>query len=192
MITFATLLGLMMVSSTVDFSDVMDRINGTDDDDDMPDDDTEWLRAETPAFGFGLDQLLDGAQPTDIFSEFGDEMQSYYEDEAACDAFSDGELGETRAPVGASLDDWLAMTGGAPTLIDEYDETEDALFVVYDALAHPHPVLSVGPSDTGEDDAMLMLDGLPLAVVSGGAGLDLGMVNLVPEAQFPQALAAGA
>jgi len=192
MITFASLLGLMMVGSTVDFSDVMDRLSGADDDDDISGDETEGFREEIPAFGFGLEQLLDGAVPTDVFSEFGDEMQSYYEDEAACDAFSEGELGETEAPVGASLDDWLAMTDGAPTLIDEYDETEDALFVVYDASAHPDPVLSVAPSDTGEDDAMLLLDGMPLAVVSGGAGLDLGMVNLVPEAQFPQALAAGA
>ncbi|TCP39766.1 hypothetical protein [Rhodovulum marinum] len=191
MITFASLLGLMMVGSSVDFGDAMDRLTGSNDDD-TPEDDGDAFNEEVRAFGFGLEQLLDGAVPTDAFSEFGDEMQSYYEDEAALDALADGALGETADPVGATLDDWLAMTDGAPTLIDEYDETEDALFVVYDAQAHPDPVLSVGPSDTGEDDAMLLLDGMPLAVVSGGAGLDLDMVSLVPEAQFPMALAAGA
>ncbi|HDR27545.1 hypothetical protein [Rhodovulum sp.] len=185
MITFATLLGLMMISSTVDFGGVLDS------EDDAPDDEAGEPDSETPAFGFGFEDLLRHAVSTDEFAESEADLAHYLADEAACDAVAEGAH-DTAESVGSSLDDWLAMTSGAPTLIDTYDEAEDALFVVYDAEAHPDPVLSVGPSDTGAEDATILLDGMPLAVVSGGAGLDLSMVSLVPAAQFPAALAAGA
>ncbi|TCM86998.1 hypothetical protein [Rhodovulum steppense] len=190
MITLASLLGLMMVSSTVDFSDALDRIGGSDDDD-VPGDEPEDYRGETLAFGFGLDDLLAHAVSTDAFAETEVDLAHYLANEAACDAMAEGAQAADMS-VGSNLDDWLAMTSGAPTLIDDYDELEDALFVVYDAETHPDPVLSVGPSDTGAEDATILLDGMPLAVVSGGAGLDLSMVSLVPTAQFPAALAAGA
>ncbi|TCO73319.1 hypothetical protein [Rhodovulum euryhalinum] len=190
MITLASLLGLMMVGSTMDFSEALDLTKG--DDDDQADDDSDAPQERTPVFGFAYADLLLDAVPADDAADPDAALARYLEDEADFDAMAEGALDEPAAPAWSSLDDWLALTDGAPTLIDEYDEAEDALFVVYDAAAHPAPVLSVGPSETGEDDAMLLLDGMPLAIVSGGAGLDPSMVELVPEAQFPAALAAGA
>ncbi|GAA0305436.1 hypothetical protein [Rhodovulum strictum] len=189
MITVAALLGIMMAGSSIDFSGVLDDQTGAGDDE-SGDDEAEGLRAETPAFGFGFEDLLTGATPAEAFARTEADLARYLADEAAIDAMAE-DAQEGGHFAGSSLDDWLALTGGAPTLIDEYDEAEDALFVVYDAEAHPDPVLSVGPADTSAADATILLDGMPLAIVSGGAGLDLSMVSLVPESQFPMALAAG-
>ncbi|ARE40840.1 hypothetical protein RGUI_2699 [Rhodovulum sp. P5] len=89
-----------------------------------------------------------------------------------------------------SLDDLFDRDTRWPALVDTYDEQEDALFIVYDSKTHPDPVLSKRPSQTGTTDAMLMLDGMPLAVVSGGAGMNLAKVNLVPDTLFPEYLSA--
>jgi len=99
---------------------------------------------------------------------------------------SDGEPAawDTMGPA-LSLDDWLAAQGDAPGIVADFDATRDALLVVYDAKAHPAPVLGKRPADTGAADTMLLLDGLPLAVITGGAALDLAQVSLVPEAMFP-------
>ncbi|SIO47917.1 hypothetical protein SAMN05444722_2473 [Rhodovulum sp. ES.010] len=187
MIAFASLLGLMMAGTVVDFGDAVDR--APDDDDDMPDADGNGYAAEMPRFSF--EDLLSGAMTTEAFADPEYELESYLEDEAALDAVPEGALTSEDAPDWSSLDEWLALTGDGPTVIDEFDEAEDALFVVYDATAHPAPVLTVEASDTGDEDAMLMLDGMPLAVVGGGAGLDPDAVRLVPEGQLPEALAAG-
>lgn len=189
MIAFASLMGLMMAATAVDFSDAADDGTGLDEDE-MPENHEDRLGHAVPRFSF--EDLLNGAVTTDAFADPEHEMASYLEDEAALDAVADGSVihGETAGYSG--LDEWLELTGDGPSVIDEYDEAEDALFVVYDAAAHPDPVLGVEASENDGSDAVLTLDGMPLAVVSGGAGLDLTNVQLVPEGDFPMALAAGA
>jgi polyisoprenoid-binding protein YceI len=48
-----------------------------------------------------------------------------------------------------------------------------------DAAAHPDPQITL-ESAPGSADAVLMIDGLPLANVAGGAGLLLDAIRLVP------------
>jgi hypothetical protein len=102
------------------------------------------------------------------------------------------DKGPSAPAAGFSLENLFDRDDDGPDLIEAYDEREDALFVVYDETAHPDPVLSIGPSETGDADAMLMLDGMPLAVVSGGASLSLDAVSLVAQSALGDLLAAGA
>lgn len=67
--------------------------------------------------------------------------------------------------------------GDALDHISGYDARDDALVVVYDPALHPHPRLSLQtPENTG--DAIVLLDGIALARVQGGAGLRLQDVLL--------------
>lgn len=63
--------------------------------------------------------------------------------------------------------------------ISDYKAGEDSLVVVFDPLMHPDPHLSL---ETAEDtqDVVVVLDGVPLAIVQGGAGLTLDDVLLTP------------
>jgi hypothetical protein len=111
-------------------------------------------------------------------------------------AFDDAAFASDAAPsrtrAGFSIDDLIERDDEATDLIDQFDERQDALFVVYDAAAHPNPVLSIARSTPEAPDAMLLLDGKLLAIVSGGAELSLDSVNLVPDTALGEALAAGA
>lgn len=64
--------------------------------------------------------------------------------------------------------------------ISDYAPGEDEIVVMYDATAHPAPEITV-VSEPGSPDATLYLDGVPLAQVTGGAGLDPATIRLVPE-----------
>ncbi|WP_414898585.1 hypothetical protein [Rhodovulum sp. YEN HP10] len=80
-----------------------------------------------------------------------------------------------------------------PTVIDDYDQSTDALFVVYDSAAHPAPVLSIDATEVGDGDALIRIDGQPLAIVIGaGDTLRLGHLSLVPDTMLAEVLAAGA
>lgn len=80
-----------------------------------------------------------------------------------------------------SLSDWIAEA--RPATIADFDAIQDEIVVVYDAAAHPDPQLTVqADPDTGA--ATLMLDGLPLAVVLDGAGLEPAHVRLVSSVQL--------
>ncbi|MDZ4096868.1 MAG: calcium-binding protein [Paracoccaceae bacterium] len=74
-----------------------------------------------------------------------------------------------------ALGDWL--TEGDFADIQDYDAVEDEIVVVYDPTTHPDPQLTLQEDDE-TDDVTLLLDGLPLAVVHGGAGLDIGSIRL--------------
>ncbi|TDX30582.1 hypothetical protein [Rhodovulum visakhapatnamense] len=104
----------------------------------------------------------------------------------ADDGLADGEDGFS---IGDLFDDGEAL----PTLIEDYDQTADALFVVYDSAAHPDPVLSIGAADSGAEDALISIDGMPLAIVAGAAAtLRPSHLSLVPDTLLSDALAAGA
>lgn len=61
--------------------------------------------------------------------------------------------------------------------ITDYDPSEDELVVEYDPGTHPAPVLS-SQSIEASEDVTLLLDGVAVAVVKGGAGLDLSQITL--------------
>jgi Ca2+-binding RTX toxin-like protein len=54
--------------------------------------------------------------------------------------------------------------------ITDYDPVEDRLVVLYDAAHHTAPEISV-VTEEGSGDATVLLDGVPVAQVLGGAGL---------------------
>jgi hypothetical protein len=60
----------------------------------------------------------------------------------------------------------------------DFDAAADSLFVVYDAAAHPAPVVTLA-AGTGPQDAVLMLDGKPVAHIAGGAVLDPAAIRLI-------------
>ncbi|WP_202293686.1 hypothetical protein [Rhodovulum sulfidophilum] len=92
-----------------------------------------------------------------------------------------------------SVQDLFEDGASLPTVIDDYDQTADALFVVYDSTTHPDPVLSIDATETGAGDALIRIDGQPLAIVTGAAAtLQLGHLSLVPDTMLSDALAARA
>ncbi|MBL3573003.1 hypothetical protein JMK10_15020 [Rhodovulum sulfidophilum] len=92
-----------------------------------------------------------------------------------------------------SVQDLFEDGASLPTVIDDYDQTADALFVVYDSTTHPAPVLSIDATETGAGDALIRIDGQPLAIVTGAAAtLRLGHLSLVPDTMLSDALAARA
>lgn len=74
-----------------------------------------------------------------------------------------------------ALGDWLGQ--GEFAQIQDYDPAEDQIVVVYDAVAHPDPVLTLEQED-GSDDVTVLLDGLPLGLIAGGAGLTADAIQL--------------
>jgi hypothetical protein len=78
------------------------------------------------------------------------------------------------------LADW--SDGGALARIADFSPGEDELVVVYDPATHPDPQLTL-VSLPGSSDATVMLDGLPVAELAGGAGLDAGLFRLMPMVQ---------
>lgn len=81
---------------------------------------------------------------------------------------------------GADLFELSDLTAGdAVANISDYDANEDRLVVVFDPTMHPDPQLSLEtPKDT--DDVLVLLDGVPLAMVQGGAGMTLDDLVLTP------------
>ena len=81
---------------------------------------------------------------------------------------------------GEGADTFALVAEGAEAIqVMDFDAAEDSLVLVYDAAAHPAPVVTLAPGP-GPQDAVLMLDGLPVAQIAGAAGLDTGLVRLVP------------
>lgn len=74
-----------------------------------------------------------------------------------------------------ALGDWLGQDDFAK--IQDYDPAEDQIMVVYDALAHPDPMITLEQQD-GSDDVTVLLDGLPLGLIAGGAGLTADAIRL--------------
>lgn len=76
------------------------------------------------------------------------------------------------------LGDWIA---GNTATIQDYDASEDRIMVVFDPTQHPDPVLTVTADPDDPENALILLDGVELAVVPGGAGLSSEDIELVPE-----------
>jgi Ca2+-binding RTX toxin-like protein len=76
---------------------------------------------------------------------------------------------------------WLddIAPGDPPAQIMDYRPDEDALVMLYDPMVHGNPVVSIH-SDEGSPDAVVLIDGVPVANVLGGAGLRAEDVSLLP------------
>jgi hypothetical protein len=68
--------------------------------------------------------------------------------------------------------------GAEPARITDYDGAEDQIMVMYDPLVHPSPSVTTEAVE-GSDDVSVLLDGIAVAVVQGGAGLAAGDIRLM-------------
>lgn len=149
--------------------------------------DADWLAggagADTLVGGTGGDTLdgglgddvLDGRDGPDVFPEMD---------------FLNGGDGDDRLLIGSGDyasggdgADWFELSdmteGGTIAHITDYDVAEDAIVVVFDADMHPDPVLSLETPENSAD-VIVLLDGVPLAMVQGGAGMTLDDVLMTP------------
>ena len=81
---------------------------------------------------------------------------------------------------GAGADRFVVddIAAGDPVAqIVDFDRQEDALVLLYDAAHHADPAVSI-VTEAGSPDAVVLLDGIPVAHVLGGAGLKLADVTL--------------
>lgn len=67
--------------------------------------------------------------------------------------------------------------GGPMAEISDYDPAEDQIVVMYDPAVHTAPELAIVPV-VGSEDVTLTLDGVQVAMVRGGLGMDLSQVAL--------------
>ena len=92
-------------------------------------------------------------------------------------------LGAGDYATGGEGADWFELTdlaAGDPIAnIADYNGDEDRLVVVFDPALHPDPQLSL-ELNANTDDMVVLLDGVPLAMVQGGAGMTLDDVLLTP------------
>jgi hypothetical protein len=146
--------------------------------------------------GEGDDSLTGGAGTDTIDGNDGDDTLWGFDDDAP-DAemdFLNGGRGDDTLHIGASdyafgdegadrfvLSDWAAGEDSFAHISD-FNPAEDEILVLYDAEAYPDPQLSL--EDAGEDDVTVLLNGLPLAHIAGGSGLDVASLRLVPSEAF--------
>lgn len=149
--------------------------------------DADWLAggagADTMIGGTGAD-TLDGGLGQDVL-EGRDGPGAFPE----MDFLNGGEgddvlhIGAGDYATGGAGADWFELAdmaaGDAIANIADYDATEDALVVVFDPAMHPDPVLSLETSENS-GDVIVLLDGVPLAMVQGGAGMTLDDVLMTP------------
>lgn len=151
----------------------------------------DWL-----AGGFGNDLLRGGAGSDMLDGNDGADTLFGF-DPAAPDAdadFLNGGNGDDVLWLGANdhghggagadefrIGDWIGE--GQFARIADFDPSEDEIVVVYDAQSHPDPHLTL-VSDEGSPDVTVFLDGLPLAEIAGGAGLELSQLRLLASADL--------
>lgn len=124
--------------------------------------------------GAGKD-TLDGREPLNAFPEM-DFLNGGDGDDTLT-------LGAGDYATGGEGADWFELTdlaAGDPIAnIADYNGDEDALVVVFDPALHPDPQLSL-ELNANTDDVVVLLDGVPLVMVQGGAGMTLDDVLLTP------------
>ncbi|MEZ5911258.1 MAG: calcium-binding protein [Paracoccaceae bacterium] len=155
--------------------------------------------ADDLAGGHGDDRLTGGAGADALDGNAGDDwLDGRVRDAAGIDTdagdYLNGGAGDDTLVAGQGdlatggegldrfvLGDWIG--GGEAARIADFDAARDEIFVVYDPAGHPDPSLTV---ETDPDDpalARLVLDGVCLAEIEGGAGLDPDLIRLVAEAR---------
>ena len=149
------------------------------------DDDDDWLSG-----GSGNDSLTGGGGGDDLDGGTGDDWLSGLEDESDPQDFDflNGGAGNDHILLGAGdyatggdgedefvVRDWLDET--TVSHIADYDPTDDQLVIVYDPAVHVDPVLTVGPNEGGQGQA-IYLDGTRIVIVDG-AWVDVDDIRLV-------------
>jgi Ca2+-binding RTX toxin-like protein len=90
------------------------------------------------------------------------------------------------ATGGAGADSFLLhdhSSDTAPAVIADYTFGEDRIAILYDPARHPTPQITIEPADD-DDGRLIVLDGTPLALVTGGAGLTVDALLLQPTDQI--------
>lgn len=137
----------------------------------------------------GDDALFGGAGSDDVAGGAGHDVLSGSLGPGADDGVADilnGQDGDDVIYAGAG--DLAAGQSGADTfvlhdfhagaplaVISDFSATEDEIVLLYDPALHPDPLITV-EEDPESGDATLMLDGVPLAMIIGGAGMDLSQI----------------
>jgi Ca2+-binding RTX toxin-like protein len=154
----------------------------------------DWLAggegADALAGGEGADQV-DGGAGADTLAGAGPGLVDAFPDTLSGgegdDALSLGRGDLGHGGEGADrfvLEAWPEAPEGEVARIADYDPAQDEIVLLYDSAAHPDPLVSVQTDDdTGL--ATVLVDGLPVAEVAGGAGLTPDAIRLVPA--MPQA-----
>ncbi|MFN3825975.1 MAG: calcium-binding protein [Pseudorhodobacter sp.] len=150
------------------------------------DDGDDWL-----AGGFGNDLLRGGAGNDTLDGNDGNDTLFGFDPDAPDDEadFLNGGNGDDVLWLGANdhghggagadqfrIGDWIGEGGFAR--IADFDPAEDEIVVVYDAVAHPDPQVSLVEDGDGANVTVL-LDGFPLAQIAGGAGLEVSQLRLL-------------
>ncbi|WP_284163938.1 calcium-binding protein [Frigidibacter sp. SD6-1] len=136
--------------------------------------------------GTGADVLMGGGGD-DVLSDRdpdGEVVRDFLNGGAGDDTLVAGEADWLDGGEGHDsfvLSEWLDEAHEAAT-IGDYNATEDQIVVVYDAAAHPDPLLSLSPADDGqgEGDMNLFLDGMLVARVLGSPDLAVSDIQLLP------------
>lgn len=141
--------------------------------------------------GFGNDLLIGGAGQNTLDGGAGnDTLVGHGAEQPGGIDFLNAGRGDDMLVLGAGdiasghegadsfvVGSWI---NGVAARIDDFNAAEDDVLVVYDALAHPDPEVTIIPGPT-EGSAMVMLDGMPLVEVLNGADLTVAMIRLTPE-----------
>jgi Ca2+-binding RTX toxin-like protein len=147
-----------------------DALDGGDDDD--------WLTG-----GFGDDLLAGGFGSDTLDGNDGDDTLWGDDDDEA--DFLNGGLGDDLLMLGGNdygtgnegADIFALGVGNGVAQITDFNPAEDEIMVIYDMAMHPDPVITL-EQDEGSSDVTVLLDGMPLALVQGGAGLAAGQIRL--------------
>lgn len=145
----------------------------------------DWL-----AGGAGHDQMVGGGSQDTLDGGDGDDTLwggSSTAGDMAVD-FLNGGAGDDVLHLGAGdygmggagADSFVLQDiypGGPMAEISDYNPAEDKIVVMYDPAVHAAPELAMVPVE-GSDDVTLTLDGVKIAMVRGGIGMDLSQVTL--------------
>ncbi len=141
--------------------------------------------------GLGESTLFGGAGSDDLSGGGGNDLITGNDgngvDDGAADTLNgqDGDdildLGAGDYGAGQDGNDTFMLhdynSGMSPAVITDFTAGEDSLLLIYDPAVHPSPdVAFVEDPETG--DATLVLDGVALATITGGAGMDLSLIEI--------------
>ncbi|MBM3614260.1 MAG: calcium-binding protein [Alphaproteobacteria bacterium] len=153
-------------------------------------DDSLWGDADNDLLtgGAGDDRLIGGMGHDSLAGEGGNDTLWGADptgDDGAVD-FLNGGAGDDRLHLGAGdcghggegIDTFTLQDfgpGAALAQITDFNPAEDDLVVIYDSTLHPDPQLSLQET---AGNKLLLLDGVPLASLTAGAGVDLSAIRL--------------
>ncbi|QCO55616.1 calcium-binding protein [Pseudorhodobacter turbinis] len=163
--------------------------------------------ADTLAGGAGNDWLAGGFDDDELFGDEGEDtldgnagddtlwgVDAENPEDSQGSDFLNGGTGDDTLMIGAgdwahggegedsfALNSWIGSDDLAHIM--DYEPSEDEIVVLYDANAHPDPHVEL-LTDEDSDDATIVLDGVPLAVIANGANLTVDALKLTPSNIF--------